>query len=139
MGCPTDEPIEHEEPPPADDDDATETSIKGAWLGTTRGLVVYGSRGQYPCEGTSEAFVDENDRAAGFIDCTFPHTGDVCTFSWDELWVNGGQRSIPLDDCFGSGEGMYSMWAANGQLYGQVQRLSTQISVELSWTLDVSP
>lgn len=139
VGCPTDETLENPDPSPSDDDDSTETPMEGDWVGAALGVVLYGSQGQYPCEGLAEASVDDNDRATGSIDCTFPHTGDVCTFSWEELWVNGGQRSIPVDACFGSGEGTYSMWLANGHLYGKAQRLSPQISVELGWTLELVP
>jgi|GEM_PF-4183350 len=138
-GCAVSGDLEDPTPDPStgDDDDATEAEpLEGEWEGTAAGAVVYGSAGQYPCDGWAEASIDADDRASGSLDCTFPHSGDECVFSFDGLRVGGGQRAVAFPDCFGDGDATYSMWAANGLVYGRVQRLGSQVSVELSWTLE---
>lgn len=141
-GCSTsaslgDDPLTEPPVEADDDDDVTEEEpLAGDWLGVVNGAVVYDSRGNYPCEGDGGASVDEDDRATGGIECTFPHIGEVCTFSFEDFRVDGGQRPTTLDECFGDGEATYSLWAANGQLYGRVQRLEAQLFVEISWAFN---
>lgn len=134
-GCPVAETVV--DPPADDDDDATtpEPPIDGDWIGPSSGVVLYGSQGSYPCEGIGEVTVDVDERSSGVIECTYMHTGDVCTFEFEDFPVDGGPVPAPLD-CFGQGEATYSVWSANGQLYGRVQRLSVDLSVEIGWTLD---
>jgi len=135
VGCPPaeDAPVPD---PPADDDDATDPPMQteGAWSGPSNGVVLYGQLGDYPCEGVGDLDVDADGRATGSISCTYAHTGDVCVFDVD-TWVDGGPIPAWLD-CFGEGEATYSVWAANERVYGRVQRLAQDLSVEISWTLE---
>jgi hypothetical protein len=133
LGCPPAEEILEPEPTP-DDDPTPPEPLDGSWDGTTMGVVVYGQMGSYPCEGTGSAEVDD-DWASGVVSCTFAHTGDVCTFAFEAFPVGGGQSPDELSDCFGGGEATYSLWAANGFLYGRVQRLAEELSVEITWAL----
>ena len=125
--------------PLADDDDATspvDETLEGAWAGSVDGVIIYGGVGSYPCAGFGAADVDDTDRATGTMDCTFDHTDETCTYTFEDLLIGGGQRDTSIDGCFGEGEATHSMWFFEGQLLGRVQRLDETVSLEFSWTLE---
>jgi hypothetical protein len=121
---------------PDDDDDTAPWSTKatpGAYLGSSTGLASFTGPGQYSCEGVVTLDLDEDLRATGEVDCVFPHNGESCNLTFEDLELDVGPQNLEID-CYGPGVGSLSTWTGNATAVGgRWYRGGEAVSVEFSW------
>ena len=139
VACPEPEPEPVDDDDTIDDDDTgDDLPLEGDWAGPATGVVIFPGGGTQPCEGTGDATVDADDRAAGHADCLFQATGELCAIEFTDFEVGGGNR--PADfECWAAGEATLSNWFDGVQLHGRVQLFSDGYQVEVRWDLDPVP
>ena len=121
---------------PTDDDDAVpwDTDAKpGNYSGTSTGIVAFTGAGQYPCAGSVTVTLGDDLVANGEVDCVFPHSGESCGLTFDELELDGGPQVLAIE-CYGGGDGSLSTWTASDTAVGgRWYRGGEVVSVEFNW------